>query len=109
MANFADLPVEVVRRIASFGTYESTYSLSSVNHHFRRTCLDWTVFRDLLRNSHGEIFEYAASRFSPLNTSHWTKFALAEAKARRADCRVRDFLAWAPQMITLHRESPLQC
>ena len=101
--NLADLPVEVVRRIASFSSFDSVLNLSYASRHFYKACEDWTVFRDVLKHTHPNIFR--DMRGLSQKDSTWKAFASAAAKADTSSSITNDFLRWAPQMIALYRKS----
>ncbi|KAF2094982.1 hypothetical protein NA57DRAFT_80147 [Rhizodiscina lignyota] len=101
MANLATLPLEIARRIASETTFESICSLSCASRRLRQACLDWTVFRDLLRRIHDDTSQYV-SRSGSTELSAWRHWALAESKACGASGLESDFAVWGPQIIALN-------
>jgi hypothetical protein len=106
MACFSDLPIELVRLIASNTSYESIGALSCADRRSWIACQDWTVLKGLLRETHHEAYRYVLKTHGA-NDVVWKKFALAASKAAVADVGAPEFLSWAPQLFALHRESNL--
>jgi hypothetical protein len=108
MAVFSDLPIELIRLIASYTSYDSINALSCVNRRWWLACQDWTILKGLIRHTHFEAFSYVL-RMPCANASTWKRFALAGSKPATASVDTSDFLLWAPQLLALHREQALGC
>lgn len=103
MACLGDLPIELIRLIASGTSYRSIGALSCVDRRSWSACQDWTVLKGLLRQTHHEGYRYV-SQIQGASGFVWKQFALAESRAAVADVSALDFLLWAPQLFALHRE-----
>ncbi|KAF2099972.1 hypothetical protein NA57DRAFT_55904 [Rhizodiscina lignyota] len=99
---FGDLPIELIRKIASYtASYDSLQCLSRVNHYFRDACIDWTVVKEWFKNRRDATFQFAVES-DATDFSTWKRYALAESKADKALCGSQDFPSWAPQILALH-------
>jgi hypothetical protein len=107
MAGFIDLPIELIRLIASYSTYDSITSLSCTNSRFWAACHDWTVYKGLLHQRHYETFGYVF-RKKARDVSVWKQFSFAESKTEIDNVNAEDFLLWAPQLLALHRKETVQ-
>jgi hypothetical protein len=103
MACYEQLPIELIRIIASYTSYASIDTLSWANKRSWIACQDWTVLKGLLHQTHYEAFKYIL-QLPYASCLIWKQFALAGSRAEDADVNASDFLLWAPQLFALHRE-----
>ena len=71
------LPVEIIRRIAMFASFESVYALLKVNHKLYKSCYDPIVFRAICKNRNGQI----------IKQFQW--FVEIAGRPRRLPCKMR--------------------
>ena len=117
------LPVEIVRRIAVVGPFESTLALRKVNHALRRACTDRLVFRGIIDTGNGSSVDMPIWQSYPLTLQSpilsWEQYALADSKARQVfsnqnvnepaalmtnSQKFVNWAIWAPQLIASHRK-----
>ena len=108
------LPVEVLRHIASLGNCETVLALSEVNNTLRAACNDPWVYKALIDNRNG----YRAPEWPhhlPLTmqspVSSWARYALADSKASHdnaSNFTLTSIVSWAPQLFAHHRRFRLR-
>ena len=126
---FDKLPVEIIRRIASFCPCSTIIALSKTNHFLHRTCYDPVVFHSAILNRESSDSGVAvwrgcndlekwhpdiATQDSPRFTTSWARYALADEKStslgsQRAWSHYHrgSGSTWVPQLIALKRKSRL--
>ena len=105
-----ELPVEILRHIASLGNCETVLALSEVNNTLRAACNDCWVYKALIDNRNG----YGTPKWPhhlPLTmqspVSSWARYALADSKAihdNASNPKLTSIASWAPQLFAHHRE-----
>lgn len=79
------LPIELLRRICSFGLCESALTLLKVNRRLHQACNDRQVFKSIIENRNGyggKCWTYLPLTLSS-SVENWARYALADSKARR--------------------------
>ena len=105
-----ELPIEIVRRIASVGACEAVLALSKVNKTLHAACHDTLVYKAIIdnRNGNGGLewnHNLPLSMESPV--SSWACYALADSLAPQGNISSltpRSILSWAPQLLVYHRK-----
>lgn len=105
-----ELPVEIVRRIASVGACEAALALSKVNTTLHAACHDTLVYRAIINNRNGNggsewNHNLPLSIESPV--SSWARYALADSLAPQGNISSltpRLTTIWAPQLLVYHRK-----
>ncbi|KAI9695657.1 MAG: hypothetical protein M1820_008504 [Bogoriella megaspora] len=93
------LPVEILRRVATFLPITSIYHLLLVNRKLHDVCNDWTVWRSAVKSSANfETMPWAGNDLPP---RAWKSCAVADLKAQRCDCD-DSIASWLPQMMAYH-------
>ena len=106
------LPVEILRHIASLGNCEAVLALSEVNSTLRAACNDRWVYKAIIDNRNGSRtppwpHHLPLTMQSPV--SSWARYALADSKAvhlNPSHFEVTSFVSWAPQLYVHHRKFP---
>ena len=108
------LPVEVLRHIASLGNCEAVLALSEVNNTLRAACNDRWVYKALIDNRNGSRTP-AWPHHLPLTmqspVSSWARYALADSKAvhlNASNAEPTSVVSWAPQLFAHHRKCCLR-
>ena len=104
------LPVEILRHIASLGNCEAVLALSEVNNTLRAACNDRWVYKALIDNRNGSStpawpHHLPLTMQSPL--SSWARYALADSKAVRhkpSEFKLTSIVSWAPSLFAHHRK-----
>ena len=104
------LPVEILRHIASLGNCEAVLALSEVNSTLRAACNDCYVYKALIDNRNGSRtpawpHQLPLSKHSPV--SWWARYALADSKAvhlNHSHFELTSIVSWAPQLFAHHRK-----
>ena len=103
------LPVEILRHIASLGNCEAVLALSEVNNTLRAACNDPWVYKALI-NDRIKSSTPSWPRHLPLTmqspVSSWARYALADSKANRhitSNLKLTPIVSWAPQLFAHHR------
>ena len=102
---FDRLPVEIQRRIISYGPCESALALMKVNKTLYETCNDRLLFKSIIDNRNGpntpNRYSHVLSINSPVHA--WACYALADSKAATwsTDQPPDRFLSWVPQLTAL--------
>lgn len=105
-----ELPIEIVRRIASIGACEAALALSKVNRTLRAACHDTLVYKAIINNRNGNggsewKHNLPLSVESPV--SSWARYALADSLATHGNIlslAPRSTIPWAPQLLVYHRK-----
>ena len=104
-----ELPVEILRHIASLANCEAVLALSEVNNTLRAACNDPWVYKALIDNRNGYRTP-AWPHHLPLTmqspVSSWARYALADSKAVHdyaSNLKVASIVSWVPQLLIYHR------
>ena len=108
------LPVEILRHIASLANCEAVLALSEVNSTLRAACNDRWVYKALIHNRNGSGAP-AWPHHLPLTmqspVSSWARYALADSKALHHDApnfKFTSIVSWAPHLFAHHRKFRLR-
>jgi len=94
------LPVEVIRRIASCLAPESALNFLLVCLSVRDFCNDWTVWENIVRSHAGFFSKFSA--FEETDHGVWKRYAIAAAKVNHFEYDGHA-LRWLPQLMASHR------
>lgn len=105
------LPTEIIQRIASKGSFESTISLLQVNRALYKACNNWTVFQGIIENNlhhFGPGSQWDLTSVAHRDPSIWSRYAYADSKAVQFMYSKDKFAAyqlnqWLPHLIALQR------
>ncbi|KAF1986231.1 hypothetical protein K402DRAFT_93126 [Aulographum hederae CBS 113979] len=109
-SNLDTIPVELIRRIASLGSFESAIALMQTNHTLRKACCDWTVFRDMSECSasseqprcHCATTLSSSSFRRKMSETDLARWCPAPGTAWINEAMVRAAPQWLPQTTAAH-------
>jgi len=102
------LPIEILRRIATFSPCEAILALMEVSRILHRSCNDRLVFKSIIdyHNKRRSLKLQGPKLTIESPTSSWARYALADSKAIKlpTDPLIDKFVSWAPQLAASNRK-----
>jgi hypothetical protein len=98
------LPNEVLHKIFGFVPSSTAMNLPIVCRHFNEICADWTVWRDILRNSNN--FHDNGILETSISKTDWLSYVQADkisTELRTIALLSDQTLSWLPQLTVLKR------
>ena len=107
-----ELPVEILRHIASVGVCETVLALSEVNKTLRAALHDGLVYKAIIENRNGNgglRWHHHIPLSLESSASSWARYALADSRAARiTSLEPVSILSWAPQLLAQHCKRALE-